>query len=268
MSETLIGEVKAIIELKEGVIIMAVLNIKEYRQLNGEDILKVILKPTQRFPDGYFYCDASDEELVRQNTWCLHTQKYPYVVASFRGHDSRQTKQFHQEKAFNILDEYPDCINHVNGIEFDNVNTNLDKVTNQQNCWSKPSRGYNINRKKFYSRIVVNSNLIYTKCVRTEVEAIQSAYQLEVTYEDYRYDFLKDRRKDADILDLERTGKISEDEAVYHHVLRHAADNAWYVYRYNLFDYFKDNRISVPKYSLDGEGYMIHCVTGQRLCSI
>lgn len=242
---------------------MAVESIKEYRQKNGNDVLKVILKPTQRFPDGYFYCDASDEELVRQYTWRLQKQNEPYVVAICY----RQLR-FHQEMAFNKLRYYPDYINHINGIEFDNVNYNLDKVSQQQNCWCKPSRGYNINRKKFYSRIVVNSNLIYTKCVRTEVEAIQSAYQLEVTYEDYRYDFLKDRRKDADILDLERTGKISEDEAVYHHVLRHAADNAWYVYRYNLFDYFKDNRISVPKYSLDGEGYMIHCVTGQRLCSI
>ena len=38
---------------------MAVLRVEEHRQLNGEDILKVILKPTKPFPDGaYFYCDA------------------------------------------------------------------------------------------------------------------------------------------------------------------------------------------------------------------
>ena len=41
---------------------MAVLRIEKYRQKNGNDVLKVILKPTQRFPEGYFYCDASDEE--------------------------------------------------------------------------------------------------------------------------------------------------------------------------------------------------------------
>ena len=44
---------------------MAVKKNEKYRQKNGEDVLKVILKPTQRFPEGYFYCDASDEELVR-----------------------------------------------------------------------------------------------------------------------------------------------------------------------------------------------------------
>ena len=224
---------------------MAVLEVEQYRQLNGEDILKVILKPTQRFPDGYFYCDASDEKLVRNYTWRLQSQKEPYVVAYYR--DMGQLR-FHREKAHNILDDYPDYINHINGIEFDNINMNLDKVSQQQNIWCAPSRGYVIAGRSFEPRIKVNHQQIRAKCTRTEVEAIQSAYQLEMQYEDYRYDFLKDRRKDIDILDLERTGKISEDEAIYRHVLRYASDNAWYLYRYNLFDYFADNGIPIPSY--------------------
>ena len=244
---------------------MAVLEVEQYRQLNGEDILKVILKPTQRFPDGYFYCDASDEKLVRNYTWRLQSQKEPYVVAYYR--DMGQLR-FHREKAHNILDDYPDYINHINGIEFDNINMNLDKVSQQQNIWCAPSRGYVIAGRSFEPRIKVNHQQIRAKCTRTEVEAIQSAYQLEVDYEDYRYDFLKDRRKDNDILDLERTGKISEDEAIYRHVLRYASDNAWYLYRYNLFDYFADNGIPIPSYALDSEGFMIHSITGQRLCPI
>lgn len=131
-------------------------------------------------------------------------------------------------------------------VEFDDVNANLDVVTNQQNQWYKPSKGHVTDRRSFHPHLEINSRQIYAKCVRTEVEACQSAYQLEVIYEDYMYDFLKDRRKDIDIPDLERTGQISEDEAVYRHVLRHAADNAWYVYRYNLFKYFADNHISFP----------------------
>ena len=244
---------------------MAVLEVEQYRQLNGEDILKVILKPTQRFPDGYFYCDASDEKLVRNYTWRLQSQKEPYVVAYYR--DMGQLR-FHREKAHNILDDYPDYINHINGIEFDNINRNLDKVSQQQNIWCAPSRGYVIAGRSFEPRIKVNHQQIRAKCTRTEVEAIQSAYQLEMQYEDYRYDFLKDRRKDIDILDLERTGKISEDEAIYRHVLRYASDNAWYLYRYNLFDYFADNGIPIPSYALDSEGFMIHSITGQRLCPI
>lgn len=249
---------------------MAVLNIERYRQKDGTDILKVILKPTKVYPEGYFYCDVSDEELVRQYTWFLMNQRQPYIVAHFGGRDSRQTLRFHREKAYNILEKYPNYINHIDGIEYDNVNRNLDKVTNQQNIWCAQSKGYHKDKRSrsFEPRIKVNSHLIHAKCVRTEVEALQSAYQLEVTHENYRYDFLKDRRKDIDILDLERTGKISEEEAVYRHVLRHASDNAWYVYRYNLFDYFGGNHIPVPKYSLDSEGYMTHSITGQRLCHI
>ena len=244
---------------------MAVLNIEEYRQQNGDDILKVLLKPTKNFPDGYFYCDAIDEELVRSYTWCLLKQKHPYIVAHSQG-SHRRTLYFHQEKACNILDNYPDYINHVNGVEFDNANQNLDKVTNQQNQYARPTKGYKIAGRSFQPLIMVNSRHICTKCTRTEVEAIQSAYQLEVDYEDYRYDFLKDRRKDNDILDLERTGKISEDEAIYHHVCRHASNNAWYYYRYNLAEYFTDNHIPVSAFSVDSDGFMTHPITGQRLC--
>ena len=245
---------------------MAVLNIEKYRQKDGNDILKVIIKSTKTFPEGaYFYADACDEELVRQYTWFLQSQKEPYVVAHCQSYTDKKIR-FHQEKANNISDEHPDCINHVNGIEFDNINMNLDKVTNQQNQCARPSRGYVIAGRSFRPHIAVNSQQIYNKCVRTEVEAIQSVYQLELQYEDYRYDFLKDRRKDLDILDLERTGQISEEEAVYKHVLRHAADNAWYYYRYNLAEYFANNHLKVPAFSTDSDGYMTHLVTGQRLC--
>ena len=127
----------------------------------------MILKPTQRFPEGYFYCDASDEELVRSYTWFLKSQKEPYVIAYCYG---MQRLHFHREKAHNILDYYPDYINHINGIEFDNINMNLDKVTNQENNWCKPSKGYWIAGKSFEPSIQVNSQQIWAKCVPTEVE--------------------------------------------------------------------------------------------------
>lgn len=245
---------------------MAVECIEKYRQKNSEDILKVILKPTKNFPEGYFYCDSCDEKLVKLYSWRLHTQKEPYVVATIRSHYSHQLLYFHREKAHNILDYYPDYINHIDGIEYDNANMNLDIVNQQQNRWCASSKGYEIVGRSFRPYVNVNSRHICAKCVRTEVEAIQSAYQLELEYEDYRYDFLKDRRRDIDILDMERTGKISKEEAIYRHVLRHAADNAWYYYRYNLVDYFNAYNISVPKFSIDSSGFMCHSVTGQKLC--
>ena len=244
---------------------MSVECIEKYKQLNGIDILKVILKPTKRFPEGaYFYADACDEELVRSYAWLLNSQKQPYVVAK-----CYQYLCFHREKARNILDDYPDYINHVNGIEFDNVNQNLDKVTNQQNLWARPSKGYHKDKRfrSFEPYVAVNSRLIRAKCVRTEIEACQVAYQLELQYQDYRYDFLRDKHKDTDILDLERTGQISEDEAVYRHVLRYA-DNARFYFRYNLAEYFRDNHLRIPAFSLDSQGYMVSPITGQHLCPL
>ena len=109
--------------------------------------------------------------------------------------------------------------------------------------------------------------------VATEIEACQLQYIVETDYlrgrlgsNYYMYDFLKDRRNDLDILDLERTGIISEEEATYKHVVRYASDNAWYYYRYNLEQYFKDNHLKVPNCKLDEQGYMIHPVTGKKLC--
>lgn len=247
---------------------MSVKCIEKYRQKNGNDILKVILKSTKNFPDGAcFYCDSCDEELVRQYTWFLHNRKQPYIVAVIGSFYSQQILRFHREKANNILNYYPDYINHINGVEFDNANRNLDVVTVQQNNWCRPSKGYKIVGRSFRSCIAVNSYDIYGKCVPTEVEACISVYQLEMQYENYHYDFMKDRRHDLDILDLERTGKISEEEAVYRHVLRYA-DNAWYYHRYSLAEYFKDNHLKVPDYTLDSDGFMTHPVTGQRLCPL
>ena len=57
-------------------------------------------------------------------------------------------------------------------------------------------------------------------------------------------------------MDDERTGKISADEAVYKHIMRYA-DNAWVYLRFGLQQYFKDNHITVPSYTLNEEGLMV-----------
>lgn len=81
----------------------------------------------------------------------------------------------------------------------------------------------------------------------------------------YMFNFFHYRRGNEDILDLKRTGRISEDEAVYRHILRYA-DNPWYLLRFGLEEYCKENHLPIPAYSLDLNGFMIHAVTGARCC--
>ena len=50
---------------------MAVSRIDTYRQRNGVDILKVILKPTKKFSDGYFYAPVDSFDLINKYTWFL-----------------------------------------------------------------------------------------------------------------------------------------------------------------------------------------------------
>ena len=62
----------------------------------------------------------------------------------------------------------------------------------------------------------------------------------------YMFDFKKYRRGSQDILDLERTGQISEEEAIYQHIRRYSS-NAWYYFRFGLQDYFQQYRIPIPQ---------------------
>lgn len=258
---------------------MAVVKKEQYRQQDGTDILKVYTKPTSKFPEGsnYFYCDAKDEDVVDSCAWRLiELRKNVYVTAHIGSTYDSKHLRLHQELAYKYLGYYPDYIDHVNGIELDNTDINLNVVTTQQNAFNRPSRGYVFVR--YNSMFKPKLGFCYEhlrpySSVATEIEACQLQYIVETDYlrgrlgsNYYMYDFLKDRRNDLDILDLERTGQISSDEAIYKHVVRYASDNAWYYYRYNLEQYFKDNHLKVPDYKLDEQGYMIHPVTGKKLC--
>ena len=259
-------------------ILLAIQEIKEYRQKDGTDILKVIMKPTQFISDwNYFYCDAKDIDLVEKYNWCIECSGGKLFRVSYHTNDSyRRHLLLHRELAYKYLGYYPDCIDHVNNIEIDNIDTNLNVVTYQQNICNKPSKNYNLDtrNKAFRVRITLYGKRISPySCVRTEVEASQLAHLAETDYlrgilkdNYYMYNFLKDRRNDLDILDLERTGIISEEEATYRHVIRYAKDNAWYYHRYNLEQYFKDNHIPVPDFTTDEQGFMRHPITNQLLC--
>lgn len=243
---------------------MSVLRIEEYG-----DVLKVVLKPTKTFPVGYFYTDNNEiaRELVESYSWYLCKYgKGIYVIANAYG---GVILKFHQEYAKKVLSYYPAYLDHINGIEFDNRDANLNVITQQQNIRNKPSIGYvfDAGSNNFQPNYVINGKISRRGICKTEPEALITTYKLrQEMYSDYNYNFYLDRRNDEDILDAELTRKITTQQAIYLHVKRYAGTNPWYVYRYNLFEYCKENHIQIPSFSLDSQGFMINPHTGLRLC--
>lgn len=231
------------------------------------DALKVILKPTKAFPVGYFYCDIDAIDLVNNYSWYLGKQGNNICV-EVRAYGG-VTLRFHQEYAKKVLNYYPDYLDHINGLEIDNRDINLNVVTNQQNQRNRPSIGYHFDAiyNLFQPRYHLNSNIYRRGSFKTEPEALLATYLLrEKVYSDYNYSFLEDRRGFESLLDSEVKGVVSHEEANYLRAKELIESNPWYVYRYNLFDYCKENKIVIPNFSLDEQGFMIHPITGQRLC--
>lgn len=236
------------------------------------DVVKVILKPTKKFPLGYFYTDNNPValNLINSYSWGLHTQGNGIYVLAVKNDPNTGQKSllFHKEYTYQFLDYYPDYIDHINGIEFDNRDINLNVVSQQQNMRNKPSIGYQFGIDNcFIPRYKLNSKDIYRNSYKTESEALLATYQLRrQVYHDYDYNFFLDRRNDLDILDAELTGRITSQQAIYYHVKRYVENNPWYAYRYNLFEYCRQHNINIPSFELDNQGFMIHPVTGERLC--
>lgn len=242
---------------------MAVEKIEIYEKTG---VAKVILKPTKNYPNGYFYTDIEHIDIVNSYGWNLikHHVNEVYVKVTTR---EEGMLYFHQVLAKKILGYHPSYIDHISLLELDNTDRNLNVVTSNQNSRNRVTKSYHLFPCGFRPQVHVNSQIIWDKFYKSEADAALATYYLRKSaYSDYDYDFFKDRRGDLDIVDLQYTGKISEEEATFRHVMRYAKDNAWYVYRYNLFDYFKENGVGIPDFSLDIEGHMIHPVTGQELC--
>ena len=259
---------------------MAVERIEEYRQKNGVDILKVILKPTKIFPEGknYFYAPAEAIKIVKEYTWYLNSARNRVCVFSYDNSTYEgEIIQFHC-KLFEFYQGYTwqGQIDHISHVEIDNTDENLNAVTVNQNQYNRYTRGYALPANcylRFHPRIVLcRRNNYPIGYLKSEDEACKCQNYIEQVWlrrklgsQYYMFDFNKYRRGSEDIIDLERTGQISEEEATYRHILRYS-DNAWYMLRYDLEQYYKDNHIPIPEYRLDENGFMIHPITGQKLC--
>ena len=232
-----------------------------------DDVLKVILKPTKNFPEGsnYFYCDASARWLVEKYNWCLTNRGNTIYVVR---HNGTGSVYFHNDFAESI-DIFAHCIDHINLVGVDNRDINLNAVNKSLNAKNVQCKGYHYARSRCKFMIQMNIDGKNTNFGRykNEYEALKIVYTArQQYYANYDYNFLLDRKNDLDILDDELTGKITTEEATFRHVMRYAKDNAWYIYRYGLEEYFNSRGIQIPAFELDSKGYMIDTITKERLC--
>lgn len=182
-----------------------------------------------------------------------------------------------------------DNINCINKVGFDCRDINLNKVSKNQITLSQETRGYNFTNNGFVTQIRLNGKVEYGSSCESESAACILQYNHELLYVrdsninknsdivPYKYNILNDFRGFEVILDKLITREISEDDAIlkliqaerkhpYLSVRNSIADNAWYVFRYNLFEHFLKYKLPIPKYKLNEEGRMIHPKTKELLC--
>lgn len=242
-----------------------VTGIEKFTQKDGLEVLKVWLAPTPQFPNGsFFYCEAKDEDLVRMHpNWSICSQKQPYIEASASRASAVSKYRFHVEVARKYLGYLPEAIDHLNGLEFDCVNSpNLFSVSTEQNSRNKRSKGYwRTSKNDFYTSIKYHGKHIWSNSARIEIEALIDRSQLEKRYfSDYSYNFLEDRRTDMDLLMYEREGQWTKEQVIREYLARHS--NPWFFFRYDLREVYQQYGLPFPQegkdYWLDSEGFMVN----------
>lgn len=159
----------------------------------------------------------------------------------------------------NLTSYYGD-IDHISMNRLDNTSLNLRNIPHKLNCLNKPSVGYLINKNGSFS--VLGRGNISGNTYNNEFDAVCETGFIEKEFKksfpegEFLFDYMKWRSYDNDILLKYYRGSISAEEATYRHVMKHA-NNAWVYYRYNLQDYYRDNHISVPDFSLNKDGFML-----------
>lgn len=232
--------------------------IEEYTQKDGSQILKVFPKigdTTLRY--HYYYTPIEAYDLVSSMTWSIN-QRTGYVINNAK---SLHVDVCRLNKEVSLVSSL--VVNHHNHITYDNVFSNLIPASHSENAKDRLSRGY---QKVANQPFIPCYQYSYDKrlSVSSEDKVLRLRRELELQENWCEFDFLVYRVGSEDILDLERTGEITAEEAVIKHVERYSA-NAWYILRFGLEQFLKENNIKMPKYSLDTEGYMCHHITGQRL---
>lgn len=269
------------------------MNLEHYTQLDGQKVTKCYCN------NGYFYVSSDVDSILNDFRWHLHKEHNTnhgtqYVMSSISAYarekydiQSASTINIHQIVFFMYAgynyDTSSYVIDHLNSVQLDNTDMNLDIVTRSRNSYNNFSQGYQLMRRpnrplgfhpRFWST-VKNKNIgaihykdlilrdlgikiesSSTKSKLNELDCCRIQNYLEYNIaNNYKFDFTKFRRYDLDLLDDLRCGRLSEDDELYKFLTRY--NNAWYYYRYNLSALFERYNIKKPDIFLDSEGFLV-----------
>lgn len=255
---------------------------KEYfTQKDGREVVAIYNSGTP-IELACSFLSREDESLLDQYDWNVHAIRENQYVDTLNG-------VFHRMAYGDSVDKEL-VLDHMNLCKFDNFRGNLSPKTRIQNLQNVFRRNYINDGKDFRARIKVdplvmpkeflsneliqevdiNRGIIYGVSYTCESDACLAACILENLYKKYNPDFnlfdiVQYRRDDFQNLFLERTGKITKEEADLRHILSYRY-NAWYIVRYGLQNIYNEYNIKIPEYKFDEHGYMIDPSSGMRLC--
>lgn len=231
---------------------MELLKIEEY-----SSALKVFLKPTSACPEGsnFFYCDKDMKSAILNGSLSFSTYldspRYPMLngVGLHR----------YVKDTLGIKDA---VVDHISGVTWDDCSCNLRVTDISGNAKNKRSIG--VMYDGLFKPTGVARELLGDTGFKNEQKALiaishaEKALRLSGYFTGYN--FLTDRRDDADLVDLVRTDKLSKEEELITYIKRYS-NNAWYYYRYiadleGYKDLFDLNSVCLDEYgflcSLDG----------------
>lgn len=266
---------------------------KHYTQKNGNKIIKCFTADNKYFYISDDVEDLLDDFCFRLHKESNTNHGTYYVQSSIRSsirkkydliNSPRRDIELHKlifykYAGYYYADNY--VIDHLNSVHFDNVESNLDLVSKSENSFNSFSQGYQIIHRPnkplgFHPRLWTDKNIgastykneierdlgikITTGNIKTKLNELDSCriqYYLEyVISNSYRFEFKNFRRYDLDILDKERRGVVSSEDALAI-FLSNYKDNAWYYYRYGLEDLFNLYSLKKPDVILNSEGFIV-----------
>ena len=252
---------------------------EEYKQKDGSYIF-VVSKRGVPLHRACFIASAEDEKNIDSKDWLI-----PAIRENMYPHLAYQT--FHRN-IFPEVDPTKSILDHGNLCKYDNVRSNLQPKTRIQNSQNVFRRHYINNGKDFRTKLKVDTSklsqeliscpfvdyikgdyIIGVSCTN-EADVCRTTRVIESLYQrcdaDYNvFDIVNYRVDDFNTLLLERTGKITKEEADLRHIMSYS-NNAWYLLQYGLEDIYKENNIKMPEYSLDENGFLTDKNGITRLC--